>query len=272
LALLQLFKNGSFVSQGPVWVAQGTPTGVVASAGISDSIFLAKGDYVDLRGYNEGSVSTNTDGITISIEEDPDFTVFAALSDRLTNLVSKSANYTALGSDSTIVFTADATLSLPAAADYRGKTYFVTSSGTGTDVTIDPNASETVCGQTTIQVSGERDGVEIQSDGTNWIGLNGACVRNISVSGTFNSTSIAAQDGNCVSSISAPGAGQSGITFVAACWSAAPRCSATADESTSSNMTTMFAGIPTTGAVTIRGRVSGTLTNGLWNMVCRGPR
>lgn len=89
--------------------------------------------------------------------------------------VSKSSSYTATSSDETIIFTADATLSLPAAANVPGKKYHVMSSGAGTNVTVDPNGSETACAQTTIMVNGTGDSIEIQSDGANWQGLGGSC-------------------------------------------------------------------------------------------------
>lgn len=98
----------------------------------------------------------------------------------INNVVSKSGNYTATASDETIVFTADATLTLPAAAGSNtGKKYIVISSGSGTDVTIDGNASETICGSVTITVNGDKDEVTIQSDGTNWRGVSNSCFRSI---------------------------------------------------------------------------------------------
>jgi hypothetical protein len=90
------------------------------------------------------------------------------------SVTTQSANYTAQVTDRTIIFTADATLSLPAAAQVKGRKYTVIASGVGTDVTIDPNGSETVCGSATKAISGTNVG-EIQSDGSNWQDISGFC-------------------------------------------------------------------------------------------------
>ena len=76
IILVQLFKNGVQVSQGSVNPTQ-TTTSVVMGFDFSDTIQLAAGDYIDLRGYNEGSGSTNTDGFIITVEELPDFSIFS---------------------------------------------------------------------------------------------------------------------------------------------------------------------------------------------------
>lgn len=92
---------------------------------------------------------------------------------RINTISSKSANYTATDADETLVFTSDATLTLPAAASVKGKKYHVIASGTSTDITIDPNSSEQVCGRSTIAVSGTNDSVTIQSDGSAWWDISG---------------------------------------------------------------------------------------------------
>lgn len=75
-ALIQLFKNNSFVSQGAVTEAE-TTTSIIIATNHVDTIYLSKGDYIDFRAYNEGSVSTNTDGFQITVEEIPDFSIFS---------------------------------------------------------------------------------------------------------------------------------------------------------------------------------------------------
>lgn len=270
-ALLKIFKNGSNYAQYDLWESSGTPAVIVTNQ-VHDDIYLLKGEYIDVRARNDGSTSTNTDGMIIAVDEKPDYTVFATMNDRLSNVVSKSANYTALGSDSTIIFTADATLSLPAAADYRGKEYDVYSSGTGTDVTIDPNASETVCGATTVTVNGSQDGLRIKSDGTNWIGLGGQCRRHWTVSGNSGSTSITGQIGNCITSITNPGAGRSAVNFGNCSIVAPVTCTIGGSESGGSNTVWAFAAVPTTSAVEIRSRIGGTLTSADWNMECSSFR
>lgn len=95
--------------------------------------------------------------------------------------VAPTTTYTATNNEETILGSASGgawTLSLPAAASVKGKRYYVVqTASTANALTIDPNASETVCGQTTIKLIGQNDGIEIQSDGTNWLGLNGGCER-----------------------------------------------------------------------------------------------
>lgn len=76
LVLAQLFKNGSFYSQGGTAGAQ-TTSSVVRGWDFTDTISLVKGDYIDCRAYNEGSVSTATDGFIITVEELPDFSIFS---------------------------------------------------------------------------------------------------------------------------------------------------------------------------------------------------
>lgn len=76
LILTQLYKNGSFNSQGGLTEIDGTPSRSVASD-FEDSIYLLAGEYIDLRAYNTGSVSTNTDGFYIAVEMQPDFSIFS---------------------------------------------------------------------------------------------------------------------------------------------------------------------------------------------------
>lgn len=106
-------------------------------------------------------------------------------------VVSKSSNYTLQPNDRTVIFTADATASLPPAAQVMGRIYRIKTTTSTTDVTVDPNSSETICGVSTILVSGDLDSIDIQSDGSNWIGLNGSCFRTIGRSGN--------EGGNCTS-------------------------------------------------------------------------
>ncbi len=143
-------------------------------------------------------------------------------------VTSKATNHTANNADDTIVFTADATLTLPAAAGVTGKKYHVVASGSGTDITIDPNASETVCGSTTIQVNGTSDAIVIQSDGSNWMGLESSCERTTRLKITNSGTpTITSQQGNWVTSLSDGGTGVTTINIPAGIFSAAPTCSVT---------------------------------------------
>ena len=94
---------------------------------------------------------------------------------KINTVTSQSGNYTATVNDETIAFSAAATLSLPAAASVKGKKYTIDTYANF--VTIDPNASETICGATTIKI-GTNEVFSIQSDGTNWRPTGGSdCIR-----------------------------------------------------------------------------------------------
>lgn len=120
--------------------------------------------------------------------------------------VEKSGSYTLTDADETAVFTADATAGLPAAASVPGKIYFIWASGANTDVTVDPNSSETVCGRTTIVVRASGDNVIIQSTGTTWIGLGTSCTREDFITVT---------SGDCTSGTCSPNTVSSGFASIA---------------------------------------------------------
>ena len=95
-----------------------------------------------------------------------------------TALSSKSADYTAVATDSTLLVDATAaarTITLPAASGATGRIYVVkkTDAG-GNSVTVDANASETIDGATTYVLATQYKFVAIQCDGSNWhvIGAN----------------------------------------------------------------------------------------------------
>lgn len=169
--------------------------------------------------------------------------------------VSKSSTYTATKTDETISFSSSATLNLPAAASFTGKKYFVVASGAGTKVTIDPNSSETVCGQSTINVNGEGDSVTIQSNGTNWIGLGNSCLFTSSARmACTGSSSITSQyPGNWISTIgNSTAGGLCTVTFVSGIYSGAPNCGTTIGTEVSSDpLTIAFATRPDTSSFVI---------------------
>ena len=86
-------------------------------------------------------------------------------------ITTKTANYTASVSDYTILCNNSGaiTISLPAASGCSGRIYVIKKiSGILNNVTIDPNASETIDGSTTRTMTLQNDSVMIQSDGANW--------------------------------------------------------------------------------------------------------
>lgn len=90
------------------------------------------------------------------------------------NVVAKSANYTAISSDrgKLLSYTGSYTLSLnPAATLGNGFAFAVRNNGTGT-ITIDPSGSETINGQTTLLLSPQQALILVCSSST-WYTLGG---------------------------------------------------------------------------------------------------
>jgi hypothetical protein len=86
-------------------------------------------------------------------------------------IVSKTANYTATASDSTILCDATSgsiTITLPAASGLS-RVYVVKKiDSSANTVVIDPNASELIDGATTLTLSTQWSGKQFQSNGTSW--------------------------------------------------------------------------------------------------------
>jgi hypothetical protein len=188
---------------------------------------------------------------------------------------SKSANYTATTSDETLVFTATSTLSLPAAASVSGKRYYVRTRNQATVVTIDPNSSESVCGQTTIKLDGDDDGIEIQSDGTDWQGLNGTCQRleraGFSCSGG-SCSSAASQSGGWISSISRGSAGRYTVNFVSSLFSSAPTCTSGLVGGASGRAWILINSASTSSVAISSDNSGGSAADIDFNLICSGPR
>lgn len=84
-----------------------------------------------------------------------------------------TTNYTALTTDILLEYTgttSSVTLSLPTAVGNGGRTYFIRNSGTTGVVTVDPNSTETLNGLATFCLF-PNHGIQIASDGTNWVTL-----------------------------------------------------------------------------------------------------
>lgn len=89
-----------------------------------------------------------------------------ALAGSPTVTATKTVNYTAAINE-LVVCNGTFTVTLPASASNSGKTIDVKNIGTGT-VTVDGNASETIDGATTYDVTVQYQNVTLVSDGTNW--------------------------------------------------------------------------------------------------------
>lgn len=85
----------------------------------------------------------------------------------------KSADYTAASTDDYILVSAtsaDVVISLPSAATVDGKKYLIKKTDASANtVTVDPNGSETIEGDSTYVLSSQYQLVQVVSDGTNWI-------------------------------------------------------------------------------------------------------
>jgi hypothetical protein len=84
------------------------------------------------------------------------------------SIQSKSATYTALVTDDVILCTGTWTLSLYTAVGNAGKLLFVKNNGTGI-ITVDPNAGETIDGESTVEIANQYSALYLMSDGTNWV-------------------------------------------------------------------------------------------------------
>lgn len=94
-----------------------------------------------------------------------------------------SANYTATMLDETIEVDSSGaarTITLPALASAKGKKFEIVPTSDTNRVIIDPDGSETICGQSTISLFGTHDKVTIQAGTSGWTLADGQCVRTVS--------------------------------------------------------------------------------------------
>lgn len=173
-------------------------------------------------------------------------------------VVSKTTTYTATANDETILMSASGgawTLSLPAAASVRGKKYHLNiNAASGNAVTIDPNSTETICGQTTIAMLGNGDEMTIQSDGTNWIGLNQSCRRRETARVVCSgSSSITSQSTQWLSAIGNVATGKCNLTVQTGICSTAPHVNAHQAATGGNNWVVWSATATTTTAADVTG-------------------
>jgi len=87
------------------------------------------------------------------------------------SIVTKTTNYTATASDHTIICnnSGGITITLPPASGATGRVYVIKKiSGLLSNVTIDPNGSETIDGFSTRVLALQFETAMIQCDGTSW--------------------------------------------------------------------------------------------------------
>jgi hypothetical protein len=88
------------------------------------------------------------------------------------NVVTKTANYTATATDETILVNAAGlvTITLPTAVGISGKIYTIKKvDGTSYATTVATTSSQTIDGQSTFPLPNQWGGVNVQSDGANWV-------------------------------------------------------------------------------------------------------
>lgn len=190
----------------------------------------------------------------------------------INTIVSKTTTYTATDQEETILLSASGgawTLSLPAAASYKGKKYhLVINAASANAVTVDPNASETVCGQTTVKLVGNGDELDIQSDGTNWLGLSGTCERKERAR-ISSAAAITRQSTNWISTAGVTDTSLYTLTYVSGIFSAAPDCGCMAGDPQYCAINTITT---TIAEYRVRKPSTEAKTADTASIVCVGPR
>ena len=85
------------------------------------------------------------------------------------NVLTKTADYDVVATDDVLLCNGTFTLSLPPCSESKRKMFYLSNISTGT-ITIDPNGSETIGGETSVALSAEAK-ITIISDGSNWYSL-----------------------------------------------------------------------------------------------------
>ena len=182
----------------------------------------------------------------------------------INTVVSKTTTYTATANDETILMSASGgawTLALPPAASVRGKKYYLAiNAASANAVTINPDGSETICGRATVAMLGNGDQMVIQSDGSNWVGLNNSCERRERARVVCNtpSSSISQQSTNWISTIGGISSGKCNLTFPSGICSTNPVLLAYPTQ-TSGNSWVVWSAAQTT---TTTGDITGFTTSG----------
>lgn len=220
------------------------------------------------------TVSTPMPLITMSVAAYDNPTGVTAIN----TVKSTAVDYTATALEETILVdtsSAARTISLPPAASVKGKKYIIQITSSSNNATIDPNASETICGQTTVKLIGADDAMEIYSDGTNWRS-KADCYKTVSnrMSATTSSTcSVNASDNGtwvtgCSSSASI-------MTLTLTGFSSFPRCQAICDPATNGKCVMRMNGVGSSTSLSLypMDATTGSAINGeFFNLTCKGPR
>lgn len=167
------------------------------------------------------------------------------------------------------------TLTLPPVASVPGKKYIIRTTGLNV-VTIDPDGSETICGQTTIKVYGANDVIEVQAAGTAWIPVtkNGCDRIEGAIIQGSNGTPTASQIRPWIASISRTSTGLYTVNFTSGTFSNPPYCNINVIENvgtTAVSVSTRILNI-TTSAIGTSTWYNTTPADYYYTLNCNGPR
>jgi len=123
-----------------------------------DSQNMAAGDLIFIIG--------TYGGFTLEVQSISSGSVVTALA-KSDNIVTKTSAYTTTLTDDVILCNGTFTVTLYTAVGNGGRTLTIKNTGTGV-ITIDGSGSETIDGDTTLDLGVQYTSVTIVSDGTNW--------------------------------------------------------------------------------------------------------
>ncbi len=168
--------TGSLASSIPVKTTNGPSIGA-ATLGLN-TVYFGNGSNSNTVGIKGGVTSasyTLTAPLAAPATTGMNFisTTAGVLSFRYTEKTSaQTSAFTGTGDETTILCDATSaafTVTLPAAASYTGKHYYIKKIDSSVNaVTVDGNASETIDGSVTTTINTRYECVKIVSDGTNW--------------------------------------------------------------------------------------------------------
>jgi hypothetical protein len=150
---------------------------ILGSTNIGGLIFTGNCTNSTFFGGNNGLYSGDISGCQIFAQYGGDPTTTEITGDHTGELIgypvepllSTATNLTLTSAHHTVLVTADATITLPAAASHSGRVYVIKKTYlAGTGVIIDGNAAETIDCAATVTLTVQYSSRTIQSDGTNW--------------------------------------------------------------------------------------------------------
>lgn len=191
----------------------------------------------------------------------------------INTVVTKSSTYTATTNEETIEQTGGNTVNLPAASSVRGKKFIIRQTDNSGRVTISP-ASGNVCGQSSILLSGLNDTVELQSNGTNYLGVHQSdCRTTRSATVTCSSSSsIDRQSGNWISSIGNISAGLCNITVASGVFTNYQNCVGSGNFSNITGPMSITLGVASATSLSVDCYSNADCSTYSAAIVCEGPR